>query len=564
MAAARVRAAVQVPYVPWVPARWSFLTNGAMVRALLSFGVAFTADWAFTVAIGLVAFANGGAAAVGVVSLLRLVPAALLAPVIAAYADRFPREHLLFASSAVRGLATLAIAPLLLADGPIFLVYGLAIISSIAFTPFRASHSALMPSLCRSPDELTSVNVVRGSMDSISLVIGPLVAALLVAVADVAAVFVFAGVCGLISAALVLRLKYERIPITADGGRHLATEVREGLAAVASTPGVAVVVGLVVLQAAIRGAFTVFVVVVAIDLLDGAESGVGVLMGAVGIGAIVGSVACALLVGSRAMTRWLGIAVVLWGAPLAVMGLLPYELVALLAAGVIGVGNATVDVTAFTLLARMVPNDVLARVFGVLESIGALAVGIGAIAAPLLIDLFGVQGGLVAAGLVAPVVTLVMWRRLRAIDGSVAVRTDDILLLREVPMLRSLPVPVLEQLAHGLVEQELEPGQNVFEAGELGDSFYVIAEGQVAVIDGDRLVRSMGVGEGFGEIALLGNVARTMTVRAASPVRLYAISSAVFLPAITSMGDAHSAAESTRMTYLAHAPGTAATPPTAA
>ena len=77
------------------------------------------------------------------------------------------------------------------------------------------------------------------------------------------------------------------------------------------------------------------------------------------------------------MTRWLGIAIVLWGAPLALMGLLPYYAVALLAAGVIGVGNALVDVTAFTLIARMTPDAVLARVFGVLESIGALAVGLG-------------------------------------------------------------------------------------------------------------------------------------------------------------------------------------------
>ena len=96
------------------------------------------------------------------------------------------------------------------------------------------------------------------------------------------------------------------------------------------------------------------------------------LQGAVGIGALVGSLLCTLLVGSRAMTRWLGIAIVLWGAPLAVIGVLPSYVVALVAAGVIGIGNALVDVTAFTLIARMVPNDVLARVFGVLESLGAL------------------------------------------------------------------------------------------------------------------------------------------------------------------------------------------------
>ncbi len=188
------------------------LRNGALVRALLSFGAAYTAEWAFTVAISLVAFANGGAVAVGLVGLLRLVPAALLAPAVAAYADRLPREHVLVASSLVRGVATLLTAPVLLADGPTWVVYALAVVSTIAFTPYRASHSALMPQLCRTPEELTSINVVRGVLDSLSVIIGPFVAAVLVAVSDVATVFVFAGVSGIVSALLVLGLRYERVP----------------------------------------------------------------------------------------------------------------------------------------------------------------------------------------------------------------------------------------------------------------------------------------------------------------------------------------------------------------
>ena len=167
------------------------------MRALLSFGAAYTAEWAFTVAISLVAYADGGVVAVGLVGLLRLVPAALLAPAVAAYADRLPREKVLFASSAVRGLATVLTAPVLLLDGPTWIVYALAIVSTIAFTPYRASHSALMPLLCRAPEELTSINVVRGLLDSLSVVVGPFVAAVLIGVADVASVFVFAGGCGM-------------------------------------------------------------------------------------------------------------------------------------------------------------------------------------------------------------------------------------------------------------------------------------------------------------------------------------------------------------------------------
>jgi hypothetical protein len=255
--------------------------NPALVRALLSFGGAYTAEWAFTVGISLVAYADGGVVAVGLVGLLRLVPAAIFAPAVATYADRLPREQVLFYSSAVRGLATLLAAPVLVAGWPNWIVYALAVVSTIAFTPYRASHSALMPLLCRAPEELTSINVVRGVLDSLSVVLGPFVAAYLVQVADLAAVFTFAGAAGFVSAVLVLGLKYERLDHASSGRPNLVAEMREGMHAVRSNPGVSTVFAFVVLQTLIRGAFTVLVVVLAIDLLDRGESGVGVIQGAV-------------------------------------------------------------------------------------------------------------------------------------------------------------------------------------------------------------------------------------------------------------------------------------------
>ena len=530
--------------------------NASLVRALLSFGFAYTAEWAFTVAISLVAFANGGAVAVGLVGMLRLLPSAALAPVVAAYADRLPREKVLFASSVVRGLATVLCAPILIADGPVWVVYALAIVSTIAFTPYRAGHSALMPLLCREPEELTSINVVRGLLDSISVVVGPFVAAFLVSVSDVASVFVFAGACGILSALLILNLSYERIPVVAREPR-LVGEVVDGLKAVRDNPGVPTAFIFVVLQTFLRGAFTVYVVVVAISLLDRGESDVGVLQGAVGIGALVGSALCTLLVGSRAMMRWLSIAVVLWGAPMAVMGLVPEYSVALLAAAVIGIGNAMVDVTVFTLVARMVPDAVLARVFGALEALGALAVGIGSVFAPLLAAVMGERAALVAIGLIAPVVCVLTWYQTTKVDRSISVRTDVIAVLRGVPMLRPLPVNAIEQLAQHAQRTDVVANAAVFEAGDVGDQFYVVESGNVDIVDGDEVVRTMGPGEGFGEIALLGHTTRTMTVRATEDTRLLGICASDFLPAVTGISEARAAAEKTRSEHLRHAPGRA-------
>jgi len=328
--------------------------------------------------------------------------------------------------------------------------------------------------------------------------------------------------------------------------------------AVSENDGVWVVFFFVVLQTVIRGAFTVFVVVVAIDLLGRGESEVGVLQGAVGIGALIGSAACTLLVGSRAMTRWLAVAVVLWGVPLAAIGVVPEYAVALAAAAVIGVGNAMVDVTAFTLVARMVPDAVLARVFGLLESLGALGVGLGSLVAPLLVVTIGARAALVTVGLLAPVACALLWWRATSVDRSVEVRTEAIDLFRRVPMLRPLPVTAIEQLAQNADRSDVPAGVAVFEAGETGDTFYVVEEGRVEVLDGESVVRTMGSGEGFGEIALLGNTTRTMTVRAVEETRLLGICASDFLPAVTGISEARSAAEDTRAEHLRHAPGRAA------
>jgi MFS family permease len=532
------------------------LGEGALARAQASFAAAFTAEWAFTVGIGLVAFRDGGAEAVGLVAVLRLLPAAVLAPVLGGLGDRLPRERVLIASSLVRGGTTLAAAAALAADAPVAIVYVLAVVSTIAFTPFRAAHSALVPSLCRTTEDLTMATVIRGTLDSLSVMTGPVIAALLVSVSGVWAVFAFAGATAMVSAALLAGLRYERpATVSAPGGTRIVAAMLEGLRATRSAPGLALIVGLTALQTAIRGALTVFVLVVAIDLLDLGQAGVGWLQGAMGVGALAGSVAARRLVGSRAMARWLGIGVVLWGVPLTLLGTLPSALVAFVALAVIGVGNAIVDVSAFSTPGRMVPDAVLARVYGLLESLIAVAVASGALLAPPAIDLLGVEGALVAFGLIAPTCVALAWSRLTSIDHGLGVRADDIGVLRKVPMLRPLPVPVIEQLARNLDRVELPAGAEVFAAGDGGDRFFVIEHGRVDVLDGRTTIRTMTAGEGFGEIALLHDVPRTMTVTAADDVVLRTISRADFLPAVTGFDEARSAATAAVTRHLSRAPG---------
>jgi hypothetical protein len=256
------------------------------------------------------------------------------------------------------------------------------------------------------------------------------------------------------------------------------------------------------------------------------------LTAAVGAGAVAGSLGASMFVRGRHLAVLEGFGVMLWGVPLVLCGLLPYEPAVLALMCAIGVGNALVDVGLFSLPARLVAETLLARVYGAFESLVALSVAIGALVAPLVIDALGVRGALAVLGLVAPTLVALSWRRLREIDGSFVQRDAEIEVLSGVSMFRPLPMPAIDCLAVHVEHAHVAAGQEVFHQGDDADRFYVIDEGQVEVIGDGRLIRTMGPGDSFGEIALLRDTVRTATVRARTPLELHALESRHFVSAV--------------------------------
>lgn len=508
--------------------------NASLLRAQLAFGATWTAEWAFTVALAVVAFGDGGTTAVGLVGFARMAPAALLSPIGAALGDRFSRDRVLIWSCLIRAGATGIAALLLALNASTITVYALAALATAGFTVFRPAHSALLPGLCTAPLELTSANVVRGLLDSLSMLLGPLLAALLLGVSSPAAVFATSAALALGSAALLLRLSYDVPPrVEAPPLRRIGHETLEGFRALARYRDAGLLISLGLAQTLTRGFLNVFVVVIALELLDMGNPGVGLLTAAVGAGAVAGSLAASMFVSGRRLAALEGIGVALWGLPLALCGALPYEPVVLALMGAIGVANALVDIGLYTLPARLVAEELLARVFGAKESLTALSVALGSLVTPPAVDLLGIRGALAALGLVGPAVVVLAWPRLRTIDRSITYRDEEIGVLQQVAMLRVLPVPAIDTLALRLAHGDVGAGQDVFRQGDAGDRFYVIADGEADVIRDGRLIRTMRRGDAFGEIALLRSTTRTTTVRARTPLRLYTLDGRDFVSVIS-------------------------------
>jgi MFS family permease len=287
-----------------------------------------------------------------------------------------------------------------------------------------------------------------------------------------------------------------------------------GAKVVVGSPGLRVIFVLGCAQTMIRGALSVFSVVVAVDLLGIGQAGTGTLTAAVGVGAIVGSLFASMYVGTRGLAMWFGLGTALWGAPLVVLAGAPTEPAALAMFALLGVGNALVDVGLFTLMARLAPERTLARVFGLLESVAGLTVGLGSVLAAYLASSHGVRGSLALMGVITPALVLIFWFSLRRLDGAMLARDEDLQLLQQVTVFDPLPLPALEQLATGLQGQHIPAEATVYQQGDQADGCFIIASGTAEVIGDGRAIATVGPGELVGEIALLRRVPRTASVRA--------------------------------------------------
>ena len=365
----------------------SALRNPSIRRAELAWGAAIGAEWAHFVAFGVYAYDVGGPTAVGIAGLVRLLPAAIVAPFAASLGDRFPRERFLLGLMLVAALALGASAVAFFADAE-YLVFAFAALLGFAVTLIRPALQALLPSLARSPEELIASNGATATVESLGTLIGPLLAGLLVSLADAGVVFAAGAGAFAVAAILVARVTVEdRVSLTSpgEGARKL---LAAGFGAIARTPRIRLVVSLIFAQAFVRGCLNVLIVVAAFQVLDAGGEAVGYMTAALGVGGFVGAVGAMTLGGQRLAVPF-GVALVFWGLPIALMGPLPDLPFALLMLAVVGAANSVEDVAAFTLLQRLIPDRILTRVFGVLWSLAMGGVALGSIAAPALVEAVG-------------------------------------------------------------------------------------------------------------------------------------------------------------------------------
>ena len=527
--------------------------NRGLRRVQLLLLCATVGRWTNGTAIGLVAVDKAGADGVGVAFATPLISGALAAPLVSVAADRFPRARVLVVVGLALCALALTIAAAVASDLPLAAVIAIQSVIAIVSTVEQPAARALVPSLAQTPEELTAANAVASGIQSVSIVVGPAVAGGLAALSGHSAMFIASATLFGLSALLATMLPLDAVAAEPTEKRLTIAESLAGLHTVGRDRALRLLVGLYAAQTFVGGALNVLIVVAGAELLDLSDSGIGLLISALGVGGIAGTIAAAGLGARSHLARAFAFGLVLWGLALAAIGVWVALAVTIGALAAIGVADAFVDVSVVTLIQRVAPEEVLGRVFGVLESTLLGMIGAGCLLSPVVAGVLGTRGALVFFGLLLPFAVLVTWRGLARLDRPAAA-AERVALLRAQPIFAPLPEQAVEALSTRLGELAAADGDVVISEGEAGDLFYVIEDGTVEVsIDGEP-VRIEGPGEAFGEVALVRDIPRTATVRARGPVRLLSLERDVFISAVTGHPASAEAADAVAAARLARRP----------
>jgi hypothetical protein len=105
---------------------------------------------------------------------------------------------------------------------------------------------------------------------------------------------------------------------------------------------------------------------------------------------------------------------------------------------------------------------------------------------------------------------------------------EKVVILREVNLFRAIPHQVLAGVAALLTERWADPGELIFDKGDLGDCLYIIAAGRVRVHDSERTFQHLVRPQVFGELSLLDAQPRAASVTAVERTRLFRLSQGDF------------------------------------
>ena len=509
------------------------LTPGFTETALSSTGarIAEQITWVATI---LFAYNRSGAKSAGLFAAAVLLVSAFATPLFTRLLERFTpfaAARNLFASQALAAFATAALAQFM-PKNTLAIWLGLGLTSCLVSTtpPVVA---AILPGIARGGVGLAAQNVLLAWTESLSFIVGPLLAAAMLGSSEnpVTGLVISFGVSGAIFlvSALTLLTPSSREQAVLGSDRSWAdaendeNEIQRPLHTVSALK---TLFALTFASYLVLGALDVLYVPMAAEAGFG-ESGAGYIAGAYGFGGLVSFAAARRVLGRPRLTPALCVLAVLGSLPLIALAFgrsNPFITLALIALS--GAVRSVFGVVRQTLIQRSAPPGTFLRVTGIFQ----VAVTLGYAFGVLIPWAAGSDAATcLASGLIVPIALVLLTKGLRRIDAGATVPVTEIALLGQVAIMRSLRPASLEALARHSHVRHYGDGLQIVHEGDVGQEMFVIIDGAVEVVHDESPLAILSRGEIFGEVAVLRDQPRNATVRAISEVQLLTIPRADFV-----------------------------------
>jgi predicted MFS family arabinose efflux permease len=260
-------------------------------RFFLAQLVALVSGWMHTVAQSwLVLQLTDSPLRLGLIGTLQFAPILLFSIVTGAIADRLPKRRLLVVTNLTLALLALVLAALVVSGRVRYWHVGVvAVLAGLAQTVDGPARQSLMAELVGKADLVNAVALNSAAFNA-ARIVGPAVGGLLIARFGVVPAFVVNAAGILVVAVALARLPVPKVA-TARRGTTMAQEIAEGVRYALRTPVIRLVLGMLFCVSITVFNFTVYVPLLARNVLGLGAEGFGFLMAALGVGAVSGALA---------------------------------------------------------------------------------------------------------------------------------------------------------------------------------------------------------------------------------------------------------------------------------
>ena len=334
---------------------------------------------------------TGSTAAMATVAICSAIPSVILGPIAGTYADRIDRKRLLISMDFGRAILIAAPAVLLwLGTLQVWHIFIIAAMLSTMSTFFNPTLSAFIPQIVET-ENLTRANSLTQLSFSISGILGPSLAGVLVAFIGTPSVMMLDAVSFFVSGTAILLILVKKVEVIAAEKRKFLHELKEGFVYIKNTQFVLSMVLLASVLNFFAGPLSIYLPVMAKNVLHAGSQGFGFLASSVSVGGLLGSLCLGLLGNIRRKGLVILGGIFLGGWAIAFFGISTHLWVSMIILGLVGFFLSLTNVVLATLFQSMVPNQLQGRVFGTLNTMSMGLRPISMALAGVLSDLFKVQ-----------------------------------------------------------------------------------------------------------------------------------------------------------------------------